>query len=94
MATPLKGGIENRKALARLMARHGKSIAKQSEGRAGKNICQWVGRVITLRAVRDRSRPSFEERYEQALMDHYMKACWTGVLRALLLERVVAEPRR
>jgi hypothetical protein len=26
-----------------LMARLGKSIAKQSEGRAGENICQWVG---------------------------------------------------
>jgi hypothetical protein len=26
-----------------LMARRGKSIAKQSEGRAGENICQWMG---------------------------------------------------
>jgi len=26
-----------------LMARLGKSIAKQSEGRAGKKVCQWVG---------------------------------------------------
>ena len=35
------------KALAGLMARLGESIAKQSEGRAGKNICQgWAGEKV------------------------------------------------
>ena len=40
LATPLRQIREILKALARVMARHGKSIAKQSEGRAGE---KWVG---------------------------------------------------
>ena len=36
-----------------LMARHGKSIAKQSEGRAGEKSLPVGGRVRMLRAVED-----------------------------------------
>ncbi len=38
-----------------LMARHGKSIAKQSEGRAGEKYLPVGGRVRRLRAVEDQS---------------------------------------
>jgi len=39
------------------MARHGKSIAKQSEGRAGEKYLPVGGRVRKLRAVEDQSAP-------------------------------------
>jgi hypothetical protein len=44
-----------------LMARHGKSIAKQSEGRAGEKYLPVGGRVRTLRAVEDQLDPIPEE---------------------------------
>ena len=44
-----------------LMARLGKSIAKQSEGRAGKKYLPLGGRVRKLRPVEDQSAPSPEE---------------------------------
>src|SRR6185295_4788878 len=44
-----------------LMARPGKSIAKQSEGRVGKKCLPVGGRVRTLRAVEDQSAPLPEE---------------------------------
>ena len=40
-----------------LMARSGKSIAKQSEGRAGEKYLPVDGRVRKLRAVEDQSAP-------------------------------------
>ena len=40
-----------------LMARFGKSIAKQSEGRAGEKYLPVGGRVRRLRAVEDQSAP-------------------------------------
>ena len=43
------------------MARHGKSIAKQSEGRAGEKYLPVGGRVRKLRAVEDQSAPIPEE---------------------------------
>jgi hypothetical protein len=44
-----------------LMARPGKSIAKQSEGRAGEKYLPVGGRVRKLRAVEDQSAPIPEE---------------------------------
>jgi hypothetical protein len=43
------------------MARHGKSIAKQSEGRAGEKYLPVGGRVRKLRAVEDQSASIPEE---------------------------------
>jgi hypothetical protein len=43
------------------MVRHGKSIAKQSEGRAGEKYLPVGGRVRKLRAVEDHSAPIPEE---------------------------------
>jgi len=43
------------------MARPGKSIAKQSEGRAGEKYLPVGGRVRKLRAVEDQSAPIPEE---------------------------------
>jgi hypothetical protein len=43
------------------MARAGKSIAKQSEGRAGKKYLPVGGLVKKLRAVEDQSAPIPEE---------------------------------
>ena len=43
------------------MARHGKSIAKQSEGRAGERYLPVGCRVRKLRAVGDQSAPISEE---------------------------------
>ena len=45
-----------------LMARSGKSIAKQSEGRAGERYLPVDGRVRRLRAVEDQSAPIPEEK--------------------------------
>jgi len=45
--------VGSQKALAGRMARLGKSIAKQSEGRAGEKYLPVGGRVRTLRAVGD-----------------------------------------
>ena len=62
LAVPLRAKWENRKALAPgLMARPGKSIAKQSEGRAGEKYLPVGGRVRKLRAVGDQSAPIPEE---------------------------------
>ena len=44
-----------------LMARLGRSIAKQSEGRAGEKYLPVGGRVRKLRAVEDQSAPIPEE---------------------------------
>ena len=44
------------------MARPGKSIAKQSEGKAGEKYLAVGGRVRRLRAVEDQSAPIPEER--------------------------------
>jgi len=44
------------------MARHGKSIAKQSEGRAGEKYLPVGGWVRKLREVEDQSAPIPEER--------------------------------
>ena len=44
------------------MARPGKSIAKQSEGRAGEKYLPVGGRVRKRRAVEDQSAPIPEER--------------------------------
>ena len=49
-----------------LMARLGKSIAKQSEGRAGERYLPVGGRVIKLHAVEDQSAP-IPERYRASL---------------------------
>ena len=43
------------------MARPGKSIAKQSEGRAGEKYLPVGGRVRKLRVVEDQSAPTPEE---------------------------------
>ena len=40
---PPRNAYESGRPSLGLMARSGKSIAKQSEGRAGENVCQWVG---------------------------------------------------
>ena len=45
-----------------LMARPGKSIAKQSEGRAGEKYLPVGGRVRKLRAVEDQSAPILREK--------------------------------
>ena len=45
-----------------LMARHGKSIAKQSEGRAGEKCLPVGGLVKKLRAVGDQSSPPSREK--------------------------------
>jgi hypothetical protein len=44
-----------------LLARPGKSIAKQSEGRVGEKYLPVGGRLKTLRAVEDHSAPIPEE---------------------------------
>ena len=46
------------------MARHGKSIAKQSEGRAGEKCLPVGGLVKKLRAVGDQSSPPSREKVE------------------------------
>ena len=48
-----------------LMARHGKSIAKQSEGRAGEKCLPVGGRVKKLRVVGDQSSPPSREQMEE-----------------------------
>ena len=48
-----------------LMARRGKSIAKQSEGRAGEKYLPVGGRVRKLRAVGDQSSPPSSEMIEE-----------------------------
>ena len=63
------------------MARPGKSIAKQSEGRAGEKYLPVGWRVRTLRAVGDSSGPSEGNVDEQAWKDHR----WS-ITAALLLE--------
>jgi hypothetical protein len=47
------------------MARPGKSIAKQSEGRAGEKCLPVGGRVRKLRAVGDQSGPPSREQMEE-----------------------------
>jgi len=51
------GRREYRRPSLGLMARPGKSIAKQSEGRAGEEYLPMGGRVRKLRAVEDQSAP-------------------------------------
>src|SRR5436853_7014707 len=51
------GGRGIRRPSLGLMARHGKSIAKQSEGRAGERYLPEGGRVRKLLAVEARSAP-------------------------------------
>jgi hypothetical protein len=46
---------KNKRPSPGLMARHGKSIAKQSEGRAGEKYLPVGGRVRKLRAVEAQS---------------------------------------
>ena len=56
LTTPNQRGKEsNRKASPGFMARLGKSIAKQSEGRVGKKYLPVGGRVKKLRTVGDSS---------------------------------------
>src|SRR2546430_1089331 len=52
-----------------LMAHLGKSIAKQSEGRAGERYLPVGGRVRKLRAVEDQSAPSLRDN-ERAWRNH------------------------
>jgi hypothetical protein len=47
-----------------LMARHGKSIAKQSEGGVGEKYLPVGGRVRKLHAVGDQSSPPSREKIE------------------------------
>ena len=56
LTTPYQRGEERiRRASPGLVARHGKTIAKQSEGRAGEKYLPVGGRVKKLRAVGDSS---------------------------------------
>ena len=48
-----------------LMVRHGKSIAKQSEGRAGEKCLPVGGRVRKSRAVGDQASPPSSEMIEE-----------------------------
>ena len=50
LAVPLRAKWENRKPSPGLIARLGKSIAKQSEGRAGEKYLPMGGRMRMLRA--------------------------------------------
>ena len=58
LATPLKRGLGIRRASPGLMARPGKSIAKQSEGRAGEKYLPVGGRVRKLRHIDQHVWPS------------------------------------
>ena len=55
----------SRTPLARAMARPGKSIAKQSEGRAGGKYLPVGGRVRKSRALGDQSSPPSSEMIEE-----------------------------
>jgi hypothetical protein len=48
-----------------LMARPGRSIAKQSEGRAGEKCLPVGGRVRKVRAVGDQSSPPSRKKIEE-----------------------------
>src|SRR6267143_1516895 len=56
------------------MARPGKSIAKQSEGRAGEKCLPVGGRVKKLRAVGHQPGSRPKEGNEQAWKDHFVVA--------------------
>ena len=52
------------------MARHGKSIAKQSEGRAGEKYLPVGVRCEKVTRNRGSTRPPYEEMHEQAWREH------------------------
>ena len=58
----LNRGLASWKVFARVNGTAGKSIAKQSEGRAGEKYLPVGGRVRKSRAVEDHSAPIPEER--------------------------------
>ena len=63
LTTPYQRGEERiRRPSLGLMARPGKSIAKQSEGRVGKKYLPVGGRVRKLRAVEKINQPQSLER--------------------------------
>jgi hypothetical protein len=65
------GKLEKQKALAQIVARPGKSIAKQSEDRVGEKYLPVDGRVRKLHAVRDQQPPSLKR--EQASFEGAMR---------------------
>ena len=73
-----------------LMARPGKSIAKQSEGRAGEEYLPVGGRVKKLRAVEDQSAPIPEKTTSELGGSGRGQTRWSPVL----VQRVVLEDPR
>jgi hypothetical protein len=80
----------NRKPSPGLMARLGKSIAKQSEGRAGKKYLPVGGRVRKLRAVEDQSVSVPEEITGKLGRGVARQLAWSPCSQSLHGEAVVA----